>query len=125
MAVSSNWGGGDANSPFGANKAIDRNSGTEWSSNGEGNNSWIEIELAQVYALYMIGFWTRTMGNTAQIYSFKVITDDGTQLGPYDLPDAATTYYFDVQVRAKRLRFEVQNSSGGNTGAIEIGAYTR
>ena len=65
------------------------------------------------------------MGNSAQIYSFKVITDDGTQLGPYDLPDAATVYYFDIQVRAKRLRFEVENSSEGNTGAVEIEAYTR
>ena len=125
IAGSSNWGGGDADSSFGANMAIDGNSGTEWSSDGEGNNSWIEIELAQTYDLNMIGFWTRTMGNSGQIYSFKVVTDDGTQLGPYDLPDAATTYYFNVQVRAKRLRFEVQNSSGGNTGAVEIEAYGR
>lgn len=125
IAVSSNWGGGDTDSSFGANMAIDGNSGTEWSSDGEGNDAWIEIELAQTYDLNMIGFWTRTMGNSAQVYSFKVITDDGTQLGPYDLPDAATAYYFDVQVRAKRLRFEVQNSSGGNTGAVEIEAYAR
>lgn len=123
IAVSSNWGGGDADSSFGANKAIDGNSATEWSSDGQGNDAWIEIELAQAYDLEMVGFWTRTMGNSAQIHSFKVVTDDGTQLGPYDLPDAATAYYFDVQVTTKRLRFEVESSSGGNTGAIEIEAY--
>ena len=65
------------------------------------------------------------MGNSAQIFSFKVITDEGTQQGPYNLSDAATVYYFDVQTRAKRLRFEVDTSSGGNTGAVEIETYAR
>ncbi|MFC1934767.1 discoidin domain-containing protein [Chloroflexota bacterium] len=125
IAVSSNWGGGDLDSSFGANMAIDGNGSTEWSSDGDGNDAWIEIELAKTYELSIIGFWTRTMGNSAQIFSFKVVTDEGTQLGPYYLHDAATVYYFDVQTRAKRLRFEVETSSGGNTGAVEIEAYVR
>jgi hypothetical protein len=125
VAVSSNWGSGDLDSSFGANMAIDGNSSTAWSSDGEGNDAWIEIGLAQTYDLNVIGFWTRTMGNSAQISSFKMITDDGTQLGPYHLPDAATIYYFDVQASTHRLRFEVENSSGGNTGIVEIEAYAR
>jgi len=125
VAVSSNWGSDDLDSSFGANMAIDGNSSTEWSSDGDSNDAWIEIELAQTYDLTVIGFWTRTMGNSAQILSFKVITEEGTELGPYDLPDAATVYYFDVQMRTKTLRFEVEKSSGGNTGAVEIEAYAR
>ncbi len=125
VAVSSNWGGGDQDSFFGANKAIDGDGGTQWSSDADGNEAWIEIELAQTYELGVIGFWTRTMGDSAQISSFKVITDDGTQLGPFDLSDAATVYYFDVQTKANKLRFEVETSSGGNTGAVEIEAYAK
>jgi hypothetical protein len=123
--VSSNWGNGDLNSSFGGNKAIDGKKDTEWSSDGDGDNAWIEIELAQRYELATIGFWTRTMGNSAQIFSFKVVTDDGIQLGPFNLQDAATNYYFDVNVTARRLRFEVVSSSGGNTGAVEIEAYAK
>ena len=125
VAVSSNWGGGDLNSSFGANQAIDGNDNTEWSSDGDGDGAWIEIELAQSYELSAIGFWTRTMGNSAQVSSFKVIVDGATELGPFELNDAATLYYFDVSVKAKRLRFEVESSSGGNTGAVAIGAYAR
>lgn len=121
--VSSTWGNGDLNSSFGGNKAIDGKNDTEWSSDGDGDKAWIEIELAQKYDLTTIGFWTRTMRNSAQISSFKIVTDDGTQLGPFTLPDAASTYYFDVNVKAKTLRFEVVSSSGGNTGAVEIEAY--
>jgi len=125
IGVSSNWGGGDLNSSFGGNKAIDGRRDTEWSSNGDGDKAWIEIALAQTYTLSTIGFQTRTMGDTAKIYSFKVVTDDGTQLGTFNLPDAASIYYFTVDVKAKNLRFEVVSSSGGNTGAVEIEAYAK
>ncbi|MBI2850543.1 MAG: discoidin domain-containing protein [Chloroflexi bacterium] len=122
--VSSNWGGGDLASSFGGNKAIDGGSHTAWSSNGDGNDAWIEIELSQRYEINAIGFWTRTMGNSAQISSFKVITDGGQTFGPFELPDALTMYYFDIQAKAQRLRFEVEQSSGGNTGTVEIEVYS-
>ena len=63
------------------------------------------------------------MGSSAQVSSFKVITDDSIQLGPFELQDAATMYYFDVNVKAQRLRLKVVGNSGGNTGAVEIEAY--
>jgi hypothetical protein len=124
IGVSSNWGGGGLDSSFGGNSAIDGNPTTEWSSNNDGDEAWIEIEFDQRYDLNVIGFWTRTMGNSGQISSFNVITGDGQELGIFDLPDASTIYYFEVQVQAKKLRFEVINSSGGNTGAVEIEAYS-
>ena len=122
--VSSNWAGGDLDSSFGGNNAIDGVPRTEWSSNGDGDAAWIEIELDQRYEIQGIGFRTRTMGNTGQIMSFTVTTDEGEALGPFELRDAATTYYFDVETAAKRLLFEVATSSGGNTGAVEIEVYT-
>lgn len=121
--VSSNFGGGDVNSAYGANKVIDGDLSTEWSSNGEGDKAWIEIDLGKEYSITNIGFRTRTMGTSAQIERFQVSTDKGAKLGPFDLPDAKSVYYFPVTATARTLRFEVLKSSGGNTGAAEIEVY--
>ncbi len=122
-AISSNYGGGDMNSAYGANKAIDGNVSTEWSSNGDGDKAWVEIDLGKEYRLDAIGFRTRTMGTSAQIERFQVVSDKGEKLGPFDLPDAQAVYYFPVTTVARILRFEVLKSSGGNTGAAEIEVY--
>lgn len=124
VGVSSNYGGEGIASTFGANNAIDGDPSTEWSSNGDGNKAWIVIELAQAYRISSIGFWTRTMGTTAQIQEFEVVVDGKRRLGPFVLRDAGGTHYFPVDVTAKRLRFNVLRSSGGNTGAVEIEVLT-
>jgi hypothetical protein len=121
--VSSNYGGGSDDSSYGALKAIDGNAATQWSSDGEGDEAWIEIELAAETHVTRVGFWTRTMGSSAQIQSFQIVTDRGETIGPFDLADASQAYYFDTDFTARRLRFEVVTSSGGNTGAVEIEVY--
>ena len=122
--VSSNFGAGDNDSSFGANPAIDSQPNTEWSSNGDGDDAWIEIELAGTYYVHAIGFWTRKMPNdTAQIFSFTVITDEGETHGPFDLADANQIYYFPVEFTARTLRFEAESTNTGNTGAVEIEVY--
>ena len=63
------------------------------------------------------------MGPSAQITSFRVITDDGTVLGPFDVPAADRLYTFPAGVEAASLRFEAVSSSGGNTGIVEIVAF--
>jgi hypothetical protein len=123
VGVSSNYGGGGNDSTYGASNAIDGNPATEWSSNGDGDQAWIEIELATTTHVTRIGFWTRTMGSTAQIQSFQIVTDSGQTIGPFQLAGAAQAEYFDTDFVAKRLRFEVVKSSGGNTGAVEIEIY--
>ena len=122
-AVSSNYGGGDNNSAYGANHAFDGDTSTQWSSNGDGNNAWVEIELAQQAHVTAIGFWTRTMGSSAQINSFKVVADGGKSYGPFKLDDASAVHYFPVDFTAQKLRFEAVDTSGGNTGAVEIEVY--
>jgi hypothetical protein len=124
-AVSSNFGGGNNSSAYGALKAIDGDPATEWSSNGDGDKAWIEIDLGKPQALTALGFYTRTMGTTAQIASFQVKTDSGAVLGPFTIPDAKSIYYFPVSATARTLRFEVLKSSGGNTGASEIEVYAQ
>ena len=122
-SVSSNYGSPSMDSSFGANNVLDGKSSTQWSSQGDGNGAWIEIELAQDSHVTSLGFWTRTMGTSAQIASFRVITDRGEVFGPFGLADASSVHYFDVELTAKKLRFETVDSSGGNTGVVEIAVY--
>jgi len=122
IGVSSNYGGGSNDGTFGANHAIDGDPRSEWSSNGDGDKAWIAIELARAYHLTAIGFWTRTMGSSAQIQQFEVIADGNIRLGPFTLPSASAIHYFPIDVTAQRLRFNVLKSSGGNTGAVKIEA---
>jgi hypothetical protein len=124
IGVSSNYGNGDNDSSFGANKALDGNPNTAWSSNGDGDDAWIEIELSGTYRVDKIAFWTRTMANnTAQIFQFTVTTDAGETFGPFELPDADQAHRFDVEFTARTLRFEAAETNSGNTGAVEIEVY--
>ena len=123
VAVSSNFGGGNLESAYGANNVLDGDPSTEWSSDGDGDSAWIEIALATRTNVTSLGFWTRTMGTSAQISSFQVVTDSGRTVGPFTVGSAATVTFFETDFEATRLRFEVIESSGGNTGAIEIEVY--
>ena len=122
-AVSSNFAGGELDSAYGANNALDGDPSTEWSSDGDGDGAWIEIALATRTNVTSLGFWTRTMGTSAQISAFQVVTDLGRTIGPFIVDSAATVSFFETDFEATRLRFEVIESSGGNTGAIEIEVY--
>ena len=122
-AVSSNFGN-DPTGSFGAVNSIDGDPGTEWSSQGEGDEAWIEIKLAESREITGFGFWSRTMGETGEIRRLKVITGEGEILGEFDLPDAERLYNFTLPpTETQIVRFEVVNSTGGNTGAREIRIY--
>lgn len=123
IGVSSNYGGGPNTGTFGADHAIDADPTTEWSSDGDGDAAWIEIGLAERTRVSSIGLWTRTMGSSAQIESFQVVTDQGEVFGPFALSDAGGVSYFDTDMLTQQLRFEVVSSSGGNTGVVEIEVY--
>jgi len=126
VAVSSNFGGAANDQPWGADSALDGQRGTAWSSNGDGNDAFIEIELAQPAQVYAVEVWTRSMSDgTAQIFAFTLTTDAGDVLEPFDLPDATQPYRFDVDVVARWLRLDVVDSSGGNTGLVEFAVYGR
>jgi len=124
IAVSSNYGGAANDRPWGANNALDGNRATAWSSNGDGDAAFIEVELARPAQLNAVEVWTRSMSDgTAQIFAFTLTTDAGEVLGPFTLPDAAQPYRFEIDVTARSLRLDVIDSSGGNTGLVEFAAY--
>lgn len=123
-AVSSNFGGATNQETWGADSAIDGNRATAWSSNSDGNDAFIEIDLAQTANLHAVEVWTRSMSNdTAQIFSFTLTTDTGETFGPFVLDDAEQSFRFNVDVIAESLRLDVVDSNGGNTGLIEFAVY--
>ena len=124
IAFSSNFGDQPIDGRWGANNAFDDDPNTAWSSNGDGNDAFVTVRLGQRSQITELAFWTRTMSNnTAQIFSFMVTTEDGTEYGPFELPDPDQAYTFEVDFEAETLRFDVVDSNGGNTGAVDIAAY--
>ena len=123
VRVSSNYGRGANDSSFGADKALDGNPTTAWSSNGDGSDAWLEIELLSETRVTTLGFWSRTMGDSAEIFSFRVVTDGGDVVGPFTLQGADGMYYFETDIVGTKLRFEAVDTSGGNTGAVGIEVY--
>ena len=121
---SSNFGGASNDEPWGAENAIDGSAGTAWSSNGDGNDAFLVVELAGPTQIEMFEVHTRTMPNdTAQIFSFTVTDDQGRSHGPFELPDAMQPYSFAVDFVTSVMRFDVVESNGGNTGFVELAAY--
>ncbi len=108
---------------FAAGAAVDRDGGSEWSSRGDGDDAWIEIALPGPTDLSGVGVWTRTMATSAQIERFEIEIDDGRTFGPFELPDANGLHRFPLAATAERLTLRVVDSTGGNTGLVELEAY--
>jgi hypothetical protein len=124
VGVSSNFGGQPNDGNFGALNAFDGNSGTAWSSAGDGDDAWIEVRLAQRSRIDRVEFWTRSMSDGSSIVQeFTITTGEGETYGPFELPDFEQAYEFEVDITAETLRFDVVSSTGGNTGALEIAVY--
>jgi len=118
VAASSTFSSG-----FAPENAVDRDGGSEWSSRGDGDDAWIEITLPERTELSGVGVWTRTMATSARIERFVIRTDDGATFGPFELPDANGLHRFEIDATTSTLRLEVVDSTGGNTGLVELEAY--
>jgi hypothetical protein len=125
VGVSSNFGGGDNASRWGADSALDADGSTEWSSDGDGDDAFLSVELPQTARISGFGLWTRTMGSSAQIESFTVENELGELFGPFELPDASGMHSFPVDASGRTFTFRVTASSGGNTGAVEVGIFSQ
>lgn len=121
VAVSSQYGSG-----YGAANAVDGNLATEWSSAGDGNRAFITIELRKPTAVRGVAFLTREMSDGSAITrTFAVVVDGGKRYGPFPAGNRVDPRVAAVSFTARRLRFEVVSSSGGNTGAAEIEVFAR
>ena len=124
IGYSSAFGGAGLDDRWGAGSAFDDNPNTEWSSAGDGNAAWIEVELAQRASVESVEFQSRSMPDgTAIALAFTIATDGGETFGPFELPDADSRYTFDTELEAKTLRFNLMNTTGGNTGTVDIAIF--
>ena len=55
--------------------------------------------------------------------AFTVTADGGETFGPFELPDANERYDFGVDIEAESLRFDLVQTTGGNTGAVDIAIF--
>ena len=109
---------------FAASNALDGDLATEWSSNGDGNRAFLTIDLGKRVAVTGVAFRTRGMGDGSAITrSFSVVVDGGTRYGPFGAGDRRSARIAAVSFTGRILRFEVDTSTGGNTGATEIEVY--
>ncbi len=58
---------------------------------------------------------------TAIIRSFTVTVDDTDTLGPYD---AGAEQFAQLRANGRQVRIDAVDTTGGNTGAVEIEIYT-
>lgn len=107
---------------FAAPNAVDGDLATEWSSAGDGDDAWITIDLGEQTDVVGIGFRSREMSDgSAIIDTFTVMVDDGDTLGPF--PAGPGLSVVDVSFTGQVLRFDAAETTGGNTGAVEIEIY--
>lgn len=100
---------------FGATNAFDGDATTEWSSGGDGNDAWIEIDLGEPMAISDVVFRTRSMGDGSATTQTFSVTADGVELGTFAVDEPAQ-----LDTEAQVLRFDVEASTGGNTGTVDI-----
>ncbi|MCW3783841.1 discoidin domain-containing protein [Defluviimonas sp. CAU 1641] len=125
-SVSSNFGGAANDGAWGANAAIDGNRATAWSSNGDGDGAFIEIELSKTARIGEVAIWSRSMADgTSRIASFTLTDDADHKHGPFVLPDTKEAHRFPLLTETRTLRLDVVESTGGNTGLVEFSVFPR
>ncbi len=106
---------------YAATNAIDDSGLTEWSSAGDGDAAFITIELAEPREVAGVEFITRSMlDGTAITETFTVTVDDGATFGPFPAGTAAEPNVAAIDTTGQTFRFDVDTSTGGNVGAVEV-----
>jgi hypothetical protein len=107
-----------------APNAIDDDLNTEWSTAGDGDDAFLTIDLGEEREVAGVEFLTRTMTDgSATTTSFHVVVDGSDRLGPFDAGNPANPAFNVAEFTGRSLRFEVETTTGGNTGAIEIRVF--
>ncbi|NNC43726.1 MAG: hypothetical protein HKO03_10875 [Acidimicrobiia bacterium] len=107
-------------SSFAGENAVDGDLGTEWSSAGDGDEAFITIDLGQVTTVNAVSFRTRSMSDGSALTSEFTVEANGETFGPFPAGDLASEVDFEAQI----LTYRVDTSTGGNTGAVEVAAFT-
>lgn len=112
---SASWVGGNA---------VDGDLSTEWSTSGDGDSGFIVLDLGSPQAVGGIEFLTRTMTDgSATTATFTVSVDGSSPTEPLEAGSPADPNFQPVDLTGQVFRFDIDTSTGGNTGAIEIRLY--
>jgi hypothetical protein len=124
LEVSSNFGNQPNDGRWGILNAFDGNPATEWSSNGDGDDAYFVVELDSRYHIDTIEYRTRAMNDgTAITEAFTITTDSGELFGPFEVEAFTELTTFEVDMVTTALRYDVERSTGGNTGIIDIAVF--
>ena len=100
--------------------------GTEWATDGDGDEASITIELTSEQTLRRFLFRSRKMPDGSSIItSVQLVVGQGTgrrTIGPFETPDPDVAYTFDLEppLITRVVTVEAVTTTGGNTGAREI-----
>lgn len=105
---------------FTATNAIDGKTQTEWSTAGDGDDAYIEIDLGQPYDITAIAFRTRHMTDGTATTNTYTITIDRQILGSHPSNEPVL---LEPPITGRTVRIDAEETTGGNTGATEIEIY--
>jgi len=109
------------NDSFAATNAIDDSGTTEWSSAGDGDDAFITIDLGDIRDVAGVEYITRSMlDGTAIAETFTVTVDGGDTFGPFPAGTPVEPNYAAIDTTGRSFRFDVDTSTGGNVGAVEV-----
>lgn len=124
IGFSSAYGNAAPDATWGVASAFDDNPNTAWSSAGDGDNAWVEVKLARPALVTAVSFHSRSMADgSATTRAFSVTTESGQVYGPFEVPDTRAPHEFATAFEAETLRFALLETTGGNTGAIDIAVH--
>ncbi|MDH3539086.1 MAG: discoidin domain-containing protein, partial [Acidimicrobiia bacterium] len=109
------------NASFGADRAIDGDLTTEWATRGDGDAGFLTLDLGREVQIGGLEFITRSMADGSAVTTeYTVTVDDVVMLGPSPAGTPADPRFQAVVATGRVFRFEIEASTGGNTGAAEI-----
>jgi hypothetical protein len=118
----------EASSIFGsgweAENALDDDTTTEWATRGDGDGGFITIDLGAAQSVVGVEFLTRTMlDGTATTDMYTVTVDGGEVFGSFPAGNPANPNFSAVEFTGQEIRFDIDSSTGGNVGAIEVKVF--
>lgn len=112
------------NDAFAATNALDGDTATEWSTAGDGDEGFVTVDLGEEATIGGVSFVTRSMADGSAVTdTFTVTADGGETAGPFPAGTPADEMIAEVDLTGRELRFDVESSTGGNVGAVEISVY--
>ena len=106
---------------YAASNAVDDNGSTEWSTRGDGDDAFITLDLGVAQPIGAVEYVTRAMADGSAITNTYTVSIDGqAPLGPFPAATAARAAPARLDAVGRLVRFDVETSTGGNVGAVDV-----